>query len=271
MRIQISKQTPLANAPDELCYAINKWTDHEAFMSNDPNAVADFIMFNNTYFKTDIPAAIWYHSEPRWKGLQLDCPYLKLVNAQYHATLPEYADCIPVRNVINFDKPEYAYRRVDGLRIAYSPSSKVDVGEWHRKGYDETVKALEGYDADIITDTPLDECLRRKNACSVVIDECVTGSYHRSALEGLAMGKIAIGNLSDEVKRVVKDACGSDLPISNAKIDQLPCLLEYISNLSDYEMWIECLHNRLWMSINWHPKDIANEFIKIYEEVINDK
>lgn len=266
MRIQISKPTPIANAPDELCYAINKWTDHEAFVSNDPDAVADIVHCNNAYLDTFKPSVIQYHSEPGWPGVDLDAPCRKLIIAQYHATLPEYKDCTVVRNVINFDRPEYAYKPVEGLRIAYSPSSKVKVGQWHDKSYNETVKALESYDADIITDVPLSECLRRKNNCSVVIDECVTGSYHRSALEGLAMGKVVVCRLSKQVDAIALNASGGALPMINRKLSDLPNVLKCLEVLWQPKSGYE---NRLWMIKHWHPKDIAEEFIKIYEEVLN--
>ena len=268
MKIKMFKQTPIANAPDELCYAINKWTEHEAFMSTDEDEPADIVHFNNAYYRTDMPAVIQFHSEPRWKGLMLDCPYKKLVIAQYHATLPEYADCTVVRNVINFDKPEYAYKPVSELKVAYSPSSRVKVGEWHDKGYEETVAALEqsGVDYDVITDVPFDECLRRKAECSVHIDECVTGSYHRCTLEGLAMGKVVIGHLSDEVFDVATNACDSPyFPIIDTDIEGLA---DELSRLSEYELFTMGNHNRIWMLTFWHPKDIANEYIKIYEEVL---
>lgn len=273
MKIQISKPTPIANAPDELCYAINKWTEHEAFMSNDPDSYADLIHFNNAYFPTDLPSVIQYHSEPTWKGLTLDCPCRKLVIAQYHSTLPEYSDCDIVRNVINFDKPEYAYRRVNGVKVAYSPSSKVKVGQWHDKGFEETTAILEqsGVEYDVITDVSLSECLERKNACSVVIDECVTGSYHRSALEGLAMGKPTICYLSKEVLSVFMNASGNNgCPFFNVHIDDLEAGLgRLIDNMAKRPHL--GMYGKLWMIKYWHPKDIAEEFIKIYKEVIDAK
>jgi len=270
MKIQISKPTPLANAPDELCYAINKWTPHQAFMSNEPSEYADIIMFSNAYFPTDVPAAIWYHSEPEWPGVMLDCPYRKLVNAQYHATLPEYADCTPVRNVINFDRPEYNIKPIHNPRIAYSPSAKKNVGRWHHKGYKETNAALKasGLKHDIITDVPLCECLERKRNCSIVIDECVTGSYHRSALEGLAMGKVVVGYLSDEVNAVATKACGAWLPIRNTRMYELG---DTLKGLTETNLVKDGFMNRVWMLNNWHPARIANEFVKIFEEVINEK
>jgi len=279
MKIQISKQTPLAMAPDAICEAINRHTEHTAFMSNEMDTDADVLHFNNTYWLQDKPATIHYHSEPRWKGLQLDCPYLKLVNAQYHALLPEYQNCIPVRQVINFDNPAYDMRlsAPGTVKFGYSPTARTKVGEWHDKGYDQTVKVLQelksgcGWDYDVIEGVSLEECISRKQNCSIIIDECVTGSYHRSGLEGLALGKPTVSYLSKEVGELFISASGRhgipfvNVPIAGLK-DGLVRLVEAL-NRNPHAGF----NNRLWMARYWNPADIVQEYVKIYEGVLDAK
>lgn len=265
MRIQIAKSTPLAWAPDAVCKAINRWTDHYAFLSNDPDDQADVIHFNNTFWKTDTPAVIQYHSEPTWKGLMLDCPYKKLVNAQYHMLLPEYADCDPVRQVINFCDPEWDMLDVPEPRIGYSPTSRVKVGQWHDKGYEATVAAIKasGLAYDIIEGVSPEECIERKRHCSIIIDECVTGSYHRSGLEGLALGKRTIGCISGTLQAWATHKFGSMIPICQpiTGIKNAIGIVLYLSGKPGFS-------NRLWMLKHWHPADVVQEYVRAYEEVL---
>ena len=277
MIIQISKQTPLAYAPDAICEAINRHTEHTAIMSNELDTHADVLHFNNTYWLTDKPSVIQFHSEPHWKGLQLDCPYKKLVNAQYHALLPEYADCTPVRQVINFDQPQYDMQAVEGVKIAYSPTSRKKVGEWHDKGYEQAITVLEslknrhGWQYDVIEGVPLDECIARKRACSIVLDECVTGSYHRSGLEGLALGKPTISYLSQGVTELFLDVSGQHgRPFFSVAIDGLEGGIERLVDAMTLRPELG-FYNRLWMCEYWHPADVVEEYIKIYEGVLNAK
>jgi len=277
MKIQISKHTPLAMAPDAICEAINKHTNHTAFMSNEMDTDADVIHFNNTYWLTDKPAVIHYHSEPSWKGLQLDCPYKKLVNAQYHATLPEYADCEPVRQVINFDKPEYNMIKSDRgvVKFGYSPTSRVKVGQWHDKGYEQTIailaelKAERGWDYDIIEGVNINECIQRKRNCTIIIDECVTGSYHRSGLEALALGKPTVSYLSQPViDMFLKSSGRHGVPFFSVKIEGLKDGL--IRLITDFMPRISTeigFYNRFWAAQHWHPADVVQEYINAYQSV----
>ncbi len=267
MKIQIVANTWLAGAPAALAQAINKHTEHQAFISCEKDTDADVLHFNNSFFNTYKPAVIQYHSEPRWKDVMLDCPYRKLVNAQYHMFLPEYRNCKPVRQVINFDEPEWDLMPVGQNVIGYSPTSRSKVGQWHDKGYERTVEILHnmherlGYDFDVIENVSYEECIQRKRRCSILIDECVTGSYHRSALEAVALGKIAICNLSEELQDWFRLRFGSN-PFRIADMNSLPAALirtHYSGCFSS---------NRFWMIKNWHPRDVAAEYIEIYKEVL---
>jgi len=273
MKIQLVKYTPLAYAPDAICEAINRHTEHTAFVSTEIDTDADVIHFNNVYFPTDKPAIIHYHSEPRLKGISLDCPYRKIVNAQYHALLPEYRGCTPVRQVINFDTPLYDTKHIDDVIIGYSPTSRTKVGEWHDKGYDDTIRVLEslhqerGWQYDIIENVPLDQCITRKQNCSHIIDECVTGSYHRSGLEGLALGKPSLCNMTEPVSMLFCRVSGFHAnpfylyPINFLKDGIIRMVCDRTKNVG------RC--NRMWMIQYWHPADVIKEYIKIYEEVAN--
>jgi len=278
MRILQYKRSKLAFAPDEIARVINKYTDHQSFISgNEENFTkekTDFIHFHNGFKSLcGIKSCIQYHSEP--KKVKLDFPGRKLVISQYHATLEEYKDCTIVRNPIDFEKDIYEYVRIDDkIRIGYSPSTKTKDSEWADKGYEQTKEILEKLKEqykisyDIIHNTTLLDCILRKSRCNIIIDECITTSFHRSALEGLALGKYTICSYGKEVADVIKKVTNQKLiPFENVWIDGL---YEYLERLiKDYDMKTivdRGMRNREWMYRYWHPKTIANEYIRIYEE-----
>lgn len=280
MRILHIKTTPIANAPDALSDAINKYTEHYSIVQTPLDKVDgkfDVILFHNKFFSTKgfNKELIMYHSEPFMVDLKVPEHVTKMVIAQYHANLFEFKDCNVVRNIIDFKTDIYNPKEINKIKIGYSPSNKGSFGAWHNKGYEQTKKILEELKAeykdkieyDIITDVPLEECLRRKSECNIIIDEVVTGSYHRSGLEGLALGKLTICNLSPGVQNILMNATGSEtIPFYPANIDNLKIRLRNlieddgvytINNIGD--------ENRKWMEQYWSPEKIINEFLKLME------
>jgi len=275
------KATKIAEAPDELAKCINKYSTHKAFVSRGNINTLDrvnVVHYHNKWKRTvSKPSVIQYHSEPNKVNHNFNGK--KLVVAQYHATLPQYKDCKPMRNIIDFeDDGLYKYKEISKIKIGFSPSIKVRLSEWYDKGYEETKEILErlankySIEYDIITEVSLSDAIKRKSECSIVIDECVTSSYHRSSLEGLALGKLTICSIGDSVQGIVYKTSGSYLPIENISIDDLYNYIAYL---------IECIgikeinkkgkENRDWMFNYWHPKNIVSEYIKVYEEVINEE
>lgn len=232
----------------------------------------DIVHFHNRFFDIEGKQLIQYHSEP--SKAEHEYSHKKIVLAQYHATLPEYQGCHKVRNVINFETELYKPRYARNIKIGFSPSITKTENEYYTKAYSETKEVLKkikercGIKYDIITGVPLDECIKRKSRCSIIIDECATGSYHRSGLEGLALGKLTICSMSPEVENILKWSSGSNTnPFENIWIDDLyDSLLGIITKGLDYIIK-KGKQNRAWMQEFWHPKNIIKEYIKIYEEL----
>lgn len=278
MKILHIKTTPIAQAPDLLSDAINKYTEHFSVVQHPLDKVKDtfdVIVFHNKWFSSNFEKQfIMYHSEPFMVDLKIPDKVKKMVIAQYHCTLPEFQGCDIVRNVIDFNDPIYNPKYFTKIKIGYSPSNKGNFGAWHNKGYDKTKQILEEIkkkygsrvDYDIITDVPLEECLRRKSECNIIIDEVVTGSYHRSGLEGLAMGKLTICNLLPEVQDAIYQASGSkDIPFELSSIQFLKeDLIEIIEEGIDYINEVG-KQSREWMETYWNPRTIINDFIKKFE------
>jgi len=201
-------------------------------------------------------------------------PKTELVISQYHATLPEYKHCKIVKNVINFDEEIYNIKSSNTLggklKIAYSPSTLERVNKYYDKGYKETKEILESLsdilDFDIISGVSLEECLKRKAMADVIIDEVKTGSFHRSGLEGLCLSKLTICYLNKEVEKLMLNMFGS-IPFHNVKMEKLKDLLILLTRLPREKIIEIGKKNREWMEKNWNPKDIANDFVKIYENL----
>lgn len=292
--------TPCANAPDTLASCINRYTDHSCRLWYPKHGQkwnlqsyhqerADLLHFHNMFKGTIKPSIIQYHSEPLLagaessnRGLSLNPPKecKKLVVAQYHAGLEVYKNCIPVRNIIDFENPRYDSKIIkDKIRIGYSPSisDEMAFGVWHYKGVRVTTTVLKlvarqfpGVEVDIIANVSEEECIRRKRECNIIIDECVTPSYHKSGLEGLALGKLTISWIDSKVAKILKKASGSDVnPFHIVYVGWLEDeLVKICSRGIDYILE-EGKKNRQWMEEYWRPADIVQEYIDIYEGVLN--
>lgn len=277
MIIQQFKLSPLAYAPDELCACINKYSDNKSVVDNKINNNADIIHFHNKFISTKKKQLIQYHSEP--EKVMLNYKYKKLVIGQYHATLPEYEDCKVVKNIIDLDKDIYkSYKEINkGIKVGFSPSVTKRMNKFYDKGYEDTLLILKRlknkynkvFDYDIITDVSLTECLERKSKCNIIIDECVTNSYHRSGLEGLALGKLTICSLDTKVINIFKNITKQNyIPFEIINLSNLECYLENII-INEKIMYVldKGFLNYRWFKEYWNPVDIINEFIDIYKDI----
>lgn len=284
------KQTKIAFAPDELVKCINKYSkkynavlfaDSKKCLDNIPIVQsfdgADIIHCHNRIAITNCKNIIMqYHSPVSYVDTRHK--YKELVVAQYQAGLKEYKRSIPVRNIIDIYDDQFIPHPIDNIKIGFSPSTKYDFGNksYESKGYPETAIILErlkqkhGIDFDIIYNAPLTECIERKSKCSIIIDECITDSYHRSGLEGLALGKLTICSLGNKVINILQKTSGSNtVPFENIWINQLE---SYLLDLVSRKDAIEYIRkkgeqNREWMETFWNPVDVLNDYEKIYDGI----
>ena len=269
--------------PDELSKAINKYTNHKSYIygHNNENKILltqkyDILHLHNRiwHFENANKKIIQYHSEPKMVDLIDDNSIdRKLVISQYQATLNEFKDCHVVRNVIDFKTPLYNMVDIDRIRIGFSPSRIKKLTNWHDKGYVRTVKTLKklrkhkkNVEIDIITGVSLKECIQRKARCNILIDEVVTTSFHRSGLEGLALGKATICYVGDAVEKTLFKVTGSNVnPFINVSIDNLYDELLKLVNGGIMHLISMGRNSRAWMEAYWEPRAIVEEFIKIYK------
>src|SRR5262249_56740815 len=150
-----------------------------------------------------------------------------LVVGQYQATLPEFKQWLAVPNPVPVW--EEAFKpgpKNSQLTICYTPSGKHEsypAGHklyWHSKGYGTTMRVLESLAQrfpirlEVIRAGQIShaESLAMKKRSHIVIDECVTGSYHRNSLEGLALGCVVINGLGPvpQIAKVFRQCAGTD-------------------------------------------------------------
>jgi len=276
------KQTTIAEAPDELSKAINKYTSHSSSVQKKGTVKGekyDIVHFHNKTTKVYSEASkkcIQYHSEPHRVRLNPSNASKRFVVAQYHATLPEYSDCTPVRNLIDFNSDLYEENYVeDKIRVSFSPSALTNNGYWYNKGFRQTKRVLERlkseysseFDFNIISGESLEDCIRHKRKSNVVIDELVSPSYHRSGLEGLALGKYTICSLHSEVKDVMLEACGaSEHPFFNMNITSLYSHLKSLIDKGPSFVIQKGKQSRKWMEEYWSPSQIACDLVEKYED-----
>ncbi len=283
MNILQWKQTTIAEAPDELSKAINKYTGHHSSVQKKGAVQSrnyDIVHFHNKTTKVhskNTKKCIQYHSEPHRVRLGPSNISNKFVIAQYHATLPEYSDCTPVRNLIDFNSKHYKQNPVeDKIRVSFSPSALTNNGYWYDKGYRQTKRVLERlksehsseFDYNIISGESLEDCIRQKRESNVVLDECSTPSYHRSGLEGLALGKYTICSLHSEVEDEMLNASGAEKhPFFDVNITNLYSHLKGLIDKGSFFAIQKGKQSREWMEEYWSPSQIAQNFVKMYEEV----
>ncbi|MFQ3189253.1 MAG: glycosyltransferase involved in cell wall biosynthesis [Paraglaciecola sp.] len=236
----------------------------------------------------DMPMVRHFHSTPELicnylniTSQQLDdCPIPKLVISQYPERFYPNAKVIP--NVVT-EFHIAGKEPSSNIRIGYSPSNfrHADEKRWDTKGYHETKFLLHDFvkkaekqgftiELDIMEKVAFKECLRRKSECDIVIDDLVTGSYHMSALEGLASGTVVLTFADNRViSETMKLTQGQFLPVINTKLEELQDILFHlIKNRPLIEVLKENAHK--WMQTYWQPKNRAQKFVDIYKEVIAD-
>jgi len=184
-------------------------------------------------------------------------------------------DAWPVPNLVPLDHPwfQLSEKPLGRVVIAYSPSNRTMTG-WDNKGFEQTAGILGGLGAevDIITGTPLETCLRRKARAHIIIDECITGAYHRSSLEGLALGCIVVNNCDAQCAWLIRRMTGGcNHPFVRCGIGELEAMLRWLIEKGPNRLKGAGLLNRKWMQGAWEPADlIRRNFEPLIEAAIEN-
>ena len=206
-----------------------------------------------------------------------------VVVGQYQATLPEFAGWTAVPNPVPLWEAAYTPEpKGDRVTIAYTPSGRHEAYPeghrlyWHGKGYETTMRVLDRLAAR----RPIDvvavrerllshaEALAAKRRAHIVIDECVTGSYHRNSLEGLACGAVVVNGVG--IRPGIRDmlktcADGAESPFEFARVDTMEADLDRLIALGASELAARGAAGRRWVERHWN---FAQQWDRHWQPVI---
>jgi hypothetical protein len=283
------KFTPLAKAPDEI-YNLQKKNETELIkyylIDNDIKKLNKLIEINSNNkiiihfhnnilpIQNNIKKIIHYHSEPSKVRLNIDNTFLKLVLNQYQCLLPEYKECKIVRNFFYNNNPIIFNQKI---KIGFYPSVTKRRNKYFDKGFIETrpilknIKKFFGEDiiVEILYGITYNDCIKKKSNCHIIIDECKTGSFHKSTIEGLMLGCIVFVNISDKLEDIHKKLYDKNLPVINTKLNKLEEKLKEIILLGKEEIEKLALKNREEFLSYWNDEIIYNEYYNIYKELLD--
>jgi hypothetical protein len=302
--IIIYKFTKLANAPDELYKLLNNHNINNKykiiFIHNDKNKLINIIqnldkndrllihfnnkilninkiLNNNNYNKNNnIKFLLHYHSEPLDNRTDLIIPkyYYTAVLNQYHCLLKEYSNCnFIVRNCFNNNKDIIFNNKI---KIGFYPSQINRINKYYDKGYPQTKnifdklsKIYKNVIFDIKYNISYDECIRCKRDCHIIIDECITGSFHKTTLEGISLGNIVIVYIQDELNKKHKELYNNILPIENSNINHLENKLIELIELGKDKLEEKAFCNLEMFKNYWNDEIVANEYFNMYNKILN--
>ncbi len=211
-----------------------------------------------------------------------------LVVGQYQAVLDEFKDWSVVPNPLPFWENEYiSASKNTEISICYTPSGKHEKYPpnhklyWHSKGYETTMRILEKLSKnfpiklEVIKNSQIThaESLAMKMRSHIVIDECVTGSYHRNSLEGLSGGCVVINGLGilPKVNDVLRICSESDeIPFVPATLENLESIITELINCGTELLLESGQNNRLWLENNWNfAKQWKHFWVPAIEKSLN--
>lgn len=307
MKILHLTQTQLAGAPLNLSNILNRYTPHESRvilkdffrarsvrnLSWDYPLVrlsqaaieehirwADVVLHHQRPWRTAVnkPEGIMFHAQPGnyRPGISLrQFQGRKLVIAQYHPRY--YTDAEVVPNMIDIWAPEYqpAPKKTDRVVIFMGVASETPSG-WGQKNSEgvrkvfNQIKSKHGERVEIrlLKGRPMEEVFAAKRDAELVVDECQTGSYHLSSLEGLAYGAVVFNNMDAQTHKAIERVTGvSDHPFILTDMNGLFERIDFFVNHPEKRREVQT-RSREWIEQHWDPKVLVNQFVRNFEKWI---
>jgi hypothetical protein len=252
---------------------------------------ADIIHYHNRWKRLEVwrhisrepprrPSVIQIHS-PRGEGEDFSVEAASglplAIIAQYHVRQwPELSFIVP--NVVDifddvYQRPAPAMPAAIPV-VSFAPSNTNCRG-WNDKGYGVVAPVLKRLKISgeirfqLIISQPHGVVMEKKRAAHIGIDEIVTGSYHMSSLEYLALGVATYANIDLATEKVLKDLTGCErLPWLKASEANFESRIRHTLKQKD---WFEAgRYSRLWMELHWHPAALLGHYERMYEKLIDD-
>jgi len=291
MKLAIFSRTPLAAAPWELYKALKKYTSIDVNFISGTNRYNDGRIFpchllltspNGTAMRILQESDLWHIHNYLVPQLMVSHRDQKVI-AQFHSLprlgnwqqLMNFADrCYTIKqpgqekeykfkglpNIIDPDEYRPMQRKMP-IKIAFAPSTRAPVGHPASKGYNEVRAILNNVankrDVEIvwIEGKPYDINLRLKQNSHIIIDDVITGNWHRTSLEGACFGCVILN-------KVMKTPF---MYTTLATLEER--LLRLVDNPSILNGFQE--NTRLWVLQHWHAIDQVKKYVHAYQEVLN--
>jgi GT2 family glycosyltransferase len=209
-----------------------------------------------------------------------------VVLGQHQATMPILRDWRIVPLPVPLWEEQYQpVEKPERLTICYAPTERRGSYplnhrlHWHSKRYQATMRLLKkSVEKSAIPlkitqtaaayGTPSVAAMGRSH---VVLDECVTGSYHRESLEGLAAGTVVINGLGlrPDILSTFRLCAGWEgtIPFHYARWDSLSSLLEAILQKGADALAADGRACRRWMEEHW---DFEKQWAAFWTPAISD-
>lgn len=231
-----------------------------------------------------------FHSEPnfvsRHAGVTAqevifeDIP--QLVVAQHQERY--YPQARPVPNIINIEdiisEKELSLKPVsDKITIGFHPTSEHDCfsERWDTKAAKETTEILNRLQSrlPIVIENqkniPHSQLMKIRSQCNILLDEMVTGSYHLTGLESLALGKPTFAYIDQRsASNIIKLTGSSTIPWLNFSLDKFESALEELcgnKNLRSHIGEASCQ----WMKTYWSEEKLVWLYLEAYRDVLAGK
>lgn len=221
----------------------------------------------------------YYHSEPhrvdrRWEQAGVPAYVIAQGHALLYPALPVLPNLVDTMHPLMV--PPYKGERAEPCEkfiVAYSPSNKHSHKElcnsrlpYSSKGYPETKPVLDrlAKRGDItikeFVGVPFEKCMRERRQCHIVLDEVVTGSYHRCTLEACSHGQLAINFVNEKVRSIVESVTGSkSLPWLRCSVASLyDTIVDLKENPCKLAEMME--DSRRWMERYWNPDILLKKY-----------
>lgn len=291
MKVAIYARTPLAAAPWELFKALRKYTSIDVSLINEFVRYADGRVFprhllmssNNGDAMAALNRADVWHVHNYLTGPLRRLRKNQAIVAQFHSLprlgnwrdLMEWADvCYTIAqpmqvaeyklpglpNIIDPDELQ-PQRRDKKVTIAFAPTNRLPAGRPDSKGYCEVrgilkdVATIRDIEVLWIEGRSYTENLTLKAKAHILIDDVVTGNWHRTSLEGACLG-CAVVNKNGKVPWV-------QASLATLR-DKLLWLIDNQAVLRDYQH-----RARLWALQEWHPVELLPKYLRAYKGVLD--
>jgi len=266
---------PMNTSLEEMRYLIYEW--------------ADVINYHNRWKRQEIfqalgtpppdtPSVIQMHSPRESENFkeELASGIPIAVVAQYQVRQWDELRYI-VPNVVDIRDPLYISDRPPYMTtlspvVSYAPSNTNSRG-WDDKSYGSVNPVLKRMRLkgeiyyDLIQQKPFLDTMALKHRADIGIDEIVSGSYHLSALEYLALGVPCFCNVDDKTEKVLKDLTGcTTMPFLKANKYSFERELRRIIK---GQLWcVLGLDARDWMAKYWNPEVLCEHYLKMYHSLV---